>query len=121
MAKILIVDDENTFITIAQVRLEASGYEVITAKDGEEGLEKAKSEKPDLIILDVMMPGKDGYQVCRLLKKDAKYEKIPIILFTDKAKDKFEVVGSKVGANVTIRKPFELSNLLAMIEELLKK
>ena len=121
MAKILIVDDEATFIKLAQIRLESSGYEVITAKDGEEGLEKAKSEKPDLIMLDVVMPEMDGYQVCRLLKKDAQYNKIPIILFTGKAKDKFEIVGSKVGANVTIRKPFDLSNVLAMIEKLLKK
>jgi len=67
------------------------------------------------------MPGMDGYQVCRLLKKDAQYNKIPIFLFTGKAKDKFEIVGSKVGANVTIRKPFDLSDILAMIEKLLKK
>jgi len=121
MAKILIVDDEATFIKLAQLKLESSGYEVITAEDGKEGLKKAKSEKPDLIILDVVMPEMNGYQVCRLLKNDAQYKKIPIILFTGKVQDKFEIVGSKVGANATIRKPFDLAYILAVIEKLLKK
>ena len=121
MAKILIVDDEATFVKLAQIKIEAEGHEVITATDGKEGLEKAKSEKPDLIILDVVMPKIDGYQICRSLKKDAKFKKIPIILFTGKAKDNFQVVGQKVGANVFMRKSADFFDLLAKIEELLKK
>ncbi|MDP2904979.1 MAG: response regulator, partial [Candidatus Omnitrophota bacterium] len=66
-------------------RLQASGYEVISAYDGQEGLEKAKKEKPDLIILDLMLPRMDGYKVCGLLKADSRYSKIPIILFTARA------------------------------------
>jgi len=82
MEKILIVDDEVNLIKLVQMRLEAHGYEVISANDGEKGLEKAKSENPDLIILDVMMPKMGGYEVCRLLKTDAMYTNIPIIRFT---------------------------------------
>jgi len=77
----LLIDDESQMVDMVQMRLEANGYEVISANDGEEGLEKAKSEKPDLIILDVMMPKMDGYQVCTILKHDAQYNKIPISRF----------------------------------------
>jgi len=119
--KILVVDDEIQLIELVQTRLEANGYEVITANDGEEGLEKAKSEKPDLIILDVMMPKMDGYKVCSLLKNDEQYKNIPIILFTGKAQEDFEDVGKKAGADAFITKPFDPPELLAKIEELLKK
>jgi len=120
MAKILVVDDESHLIELVQMRLEANGYEVITANDGEEGLEKAKSEKPDLILLDVMMPKMDGYKACSLLKSDEQFRKIPIILFTGKAQDDFEEVGKKAGADAFITKPFDPPDLLAKIEELLK-
>ena len=121
MAKILIVDDERQSVRMAQVWLEAHGYEVITADDGEEGLEKAKSENPDLIILDVMMPKIDGYQVCSLLKNDAQYTNIPIILLTDKAQGIFERIGDKVGADAFITKPLSSKVLLGKVEGLLKK
>ena len=119
--KILVVDDEIQLIELVQTRLEANGYEVITANDGEEGLEKAKSEEPDLILLDVMMPKMDGYKVCGLLKNDEQYRTIPVILFTGKAQEDFEDVGKKAGADAFITKPFEPPVLLAKIEELLKK
>jgi len=121
MAKILVVDDEIQLIELVQIRLEADGYEVITANDGEEGLEKAKSEKPDLILLDVMMPKMDGYQACSLLKNDEQTKNIPVILFTGKAQEDFEDVGKKAGADAFITKPFDPPELLAKIEELLKK
>ena len=121
MEKILVVDDENDLIMMVQMRLETNGYEVISANDGEEGLEKAKSENPDLIILDVMMPKMDGYETCSLLKNDAQCNKIPIILFTGKAKDEFMKIGQMAGADAFITKPFESPVLLAKIEELLKK
>ena len=70
MAKILVVDDEERFLEMMVIRLESYGYEVITAIDGQEGLNKAKSESPDLILLDVMMPEIDGFEVCKLLKND---------------------------------------------------
>jgi len=119
--KILVIDDETDLIMMVQMRLEANGYEVLSANDGEEGLEKAKSENPDLILLDVMMPKMDGYMVCSSLKNDEQFKKIPIILFTGKAQDDFEEVGKKARADAFITKPFDPSDLLAKIEELLKK
>jgi two-component system alkaline phosphatase synthesis response regulator PhoP len=80
--RILVVDDEPDFAGIVQQNLEKEGFEVEVAYDGEEGLEKVKANPPDAIVLDVMMPGKDGYQVCSELKADAQYADIPIILLT---------------------------------------
>ena len=121
MAKILVIDDEVQLVEMVQMRLEASGYDVITASNGQVGLEKAKSENPDLILCDVMMPKMDGYKVCGLLKNDARYSKIPLILFTARAQQDDHEVGEEVGADAYITKPFEPPVLLAKIEELLKK
>ena len=119
MLKILLIDDEIQLIEMVQMRLEACGYDVITANDGQEGLQKAKSESPDLIMCDVMMPKMDGYKVCGLLKNDSRYSKIPFILFTARAQDNDQQVGQEVGADAYIMKPFEPQILLAKIEELL--
>ena len=121
MPKILVVDDEHNLIKIVKKNLEVYGYEVIAAYDGKEGIEKVKSEKPDLVILDVIMPRMDGYQACRLLKTDALYADIPIILFTSKALGDFDEIGDKAGADAFVAKPFDLKVLLAKIEELLEK
>jgi len=120
-SKILIVDDELDFNAILQTRLEASGYEVVTAKDGEEGLEKVESENPDLIVLDVMMPKVDGFEVCETLKNDVRYKKIPIIFLSAMAQEDNFSMGKKVGADAYITKPFESSVLIHKIEEMLKK
>jgi two-component system alkaline phosphatase synthesis response regulator PhoP len=80
--RILVVDDQLDFAGIVQQNLEKEGFEVEVAYDGDEGLEKVKANPPDAIVLDVMMPGKDGYQVCSELKADAQYAEIPIILLT---------------------------------------
>ena len=121
MPKILLVDDEIQLITMVQMRLEANGYEVITANDGQEGLEKAKSENPDLIMMDVMMPKMDGYKVCGLLKNDTRYSKIPVILFTARVQQDDKELGGEVDADAYVTKPFEPYVLLAKIEELLNK
>lgn len=121
MPKILIIDDEIQLVTMVQMRLEANGYDVITANNGQEGLEKAKSDRPDLIMMDVMMPKMDGYKVCGLLKNDMRYSKIPVILFTARAQQDDRELGGEVGADAYVTKPFEPSVLLAKIEELLKK
>jgi len=120
MSKILIVDDEDQFITILRERLEANGYEVVSAKDGEEGLEKVESEKPNLIVLDVMMPKMGGFEACSILKNDDRYNKIPIIFLSAMAQQDELEVGKDVGANAYITKPFEAPVLIAKIEELLK-
>jgi DNA-binding response OmpR family regulator len=121
MPKILLVDDEVQLQTMVQMRLEANCYEVITASDGQEGLQKAKSENPDLIMMDVMMPKMDGYKVCGLLKNDTRYSKIPVVLFTARAQQDDQEVGKEAGADAYITKPFDPPVLLAKIEELLKK
>ena len=121
MSKILVIDDETQLIEMVQMRLEAAGYEVITASDGQEGLDKAKSVEPDLILCDVMMPKMDGYKVCGLLKNDSRYSKIPLILFTARAQQDDQDVGDEVGADAYITKPFEPPVLLAKIKELLEQ
>jgi len=121
MAKILIVDDETNSIVTVQMQLEANGYEVVTAKDGEEGLEKVENEKPDLIVLDVMMPKIDGFEVCSTLKNDVRYNKIPIIFLSAMAQQNDFEMGKEVRADAYIAKPFETPVLITKIEELLKK
>ena len=83
--RILLVDDETDLVEMVKFRLEANDYEVLTAGDGQAALEIARKERPDLIILDVMLPKMDGYKVCSLLKKDTRYANIPIMMFTAKA------------------------------------
>lgn len=117
--KILIVDDEPDIVTMARMRLEAGGYAVISASDGNSGYSKAKSENPDLIILDVMLPGMDGYKVCRLLKFDQKYKRIPVIMLTAKGGKEDQELSRQVGADLFLNKPPELKELLAKVNELL--
>ncbi len=119
--KILIVDDEAELVELMKIRLEAAGYDVLKAYDGQEGLDKAKAEKPDLILLDIMMPKMDGYKVCGLLKKDSRFQKIPIILFSAKAQKEDEELAKEVGADLYITKPFEASVLLSKIQGLIKE
>ncbi len=117
--KILLVDDERDLVETMVFQLGHAGYEVVTAYDGAEGLEKAKTEKPYHIILDLMMPKMDGYKVCGLLKKDARYSRIPIILFTARAQESDMKLGEEAGADAYIVKPFESKALLGKIESLL--
>lgn len=117
--KILVVDDETDMISVIETRLKASGYDVITASDGLEGLEKARNEKPDLVILDVMMPKLDGYKVCRMLKFDTKYKNMSVILLTAIASDQESQVGRNVGADAYLTKPCDSAVLLHTIKELL--
>ena len=119
--KILVVDDEFDMVEMLSMRLEAAGYQVISASDGQEGLNKARSEKPDLIILDLMMPKVDGYKVCRMLKFDEKYKHIPIILFSARAQETDMKLGQEVGADAYVTKPFEPDILLNKISQLLKR
>ena len=117
--RILLVDDEEDLRKMLKFRLEALDYDVSEAVDGQEGLNKARFNKPDLIILDLMLPKLDGFKVCRMLKFDEKYKKIPIIMFTARAQKKDEELGKEVCADAYIKKPFEPQVLLAKIKELL--
>ncbi len=121
LKKILVIDDEIDLTEMLVLRLEANGYQVISACNGQEGLDKARTEKPDLIILDLMLPKIEGYKVCRMLKFDEKYRDIPIILFTARAQELDIKLGKEVGADAYIVKPFEPDILLDKVAELLKK
>lgn len=118
--RILLVDDETQLVEMVKMRLEANDYEVLCAHDGQEALDKARKEKPDLIILDLMLPKIDGYKVCRMLKFDEKYRNIPIILFTARAQETDIKLGKEVGADAYIAKPFDPPSLLEKIKELLQ-
>ena len=117
--KILIVDDEPQFVDMISLRLTANGYEVMAACDGQEALQKAREEKPDLIILDLMLPKMDGYKVCGLLKADKRFNTIPIILLTARGENADQGMSQEVGANAYMTKPFQASVLLEKIRELL--
>lgn len=119
--RILLVDDETQLVEMVKIRLEASDYEVLCAYDGQEALDKARKEKPDLIILDLMLPKIDGYKVCRMLKFDEKYKNIPIILFSARAQETDVKLGKEVGAEAYITKPFDPPSLLEKIKELLQE
>ena len=118
---ILVVEDEIQMAEMLKMRLEAHGYTVLTAADGMEGLNKAKKEKPDLILLDLMLPKLDGYQVCRILKFDKTLCKIPIVMLTALGKREDKEWGKKVRADGYITKPFEKDDLLDKIENLIGK
>ena len=117
--RILIVDDEPDLIETIQVSLELEDHECIVAFDGFRGLDRARNEKPDLIILDVMLPGMNGYKVCRLLKFDVKYKHIPIIMLTAEAQEKDRLTGKEAGADFYMTKPFSADKLLAKVKEYL--
>ncbi|HQP10212.1 MAG TPA: response regulator [Candidatus Omnitrophota bacterium] len=117
--KILLVDDEKDILLIVAFKLKGAGYEVITAMDGQEGLNKARAESPDLIILDLMLPKIQGHKVCGLLKNDTKYKNIPIILFTARVQKEDIELSREVGADAYITKPFEASDLMGKVAELL--
>jgi len=122
VAKILIVDDETEFVEMVAFRLaKAGGYEVVSAADGEEGLLKARSEQPDLIILDIWMPKKDGYQVIKELKADPGTARIPVIFLTasslPQTLDKIKAAG---GADYVL-KPFDPPVLMAKVKAVLEK
>ena len=118
---ILIVDDEVELVEIMKMRLEAAGFEITAAHNGEEGLGKAKKEMPNLIILDLMLPTMDGYKVCGLLKRDHRYARIPIIMFTARAQEEDRKIAEEVGADVYMTKPFDGDALLEKIKELIGK
>ena len=119
MARILIVEDETDMARGLQYNLEARGYEVILASDGEAGYQAALSGAPDLVLLDVMLPKRDGYDVCRALRKVA--PRLPVLMLTARGGENDLVLGLKLGADDYIRKPFSTAELMARIEALLRR
>ncbi len=117
--KILLVDDEPDLVQMVSIRLKTAGYDVVSAYDGQQALDSVKQNKPDLIILDLMLPKMDGYKVCRLLKFDERYKKIPVLIFTARAQVEDVHLATECGANGYLTKPFEAQVLLKKLEELL--
>ena len=117
--KILLVDDEQHHVMTVKSRLEKEGYAVIVATDGMEAIKKAQTEHPDLVILDLILPKLNGYEVCTKLRLDPRSKAIPIIIFTVKATDLEKEVGMAAGANAYVRKPFDPDELLGTVRFLL--
>ena len=121
MKKILIVDDEKDIVETLKFVLESSGYTCYCAYNGEDGLKLAKEIMPDLMILDVMMPKMNGFKISRLLKYDAKYRDIPILMLTARSQESDKMLGEETGANEYITKPFELDDVLSKVAKYLEQ
>ncbi len=114
--KILLVDDEVDLVETVRFPLEMQGFTVLVSQDGEDALKKAREEKPDLILLDLMLPKLDGYKVCRLLKFDERYKHIPILMLTARTQEKDKTLGKETGADEYITKPFEMNELMEKVQ-----
>ena len=119
--RILVVDDEPDAIELIRFNLKASGYEVLTAEDGEEALAKARKFSPDMILLDVMLPEIDGLEVCKILRRDPATASLPIIMLTAKASEIDRVLGLEFGADDYVTKPFSPRELMLRVRNLLKR
>ncbi len=119
--RVLIIEDEEHIVELLKFNLENNGYEVIVARDGEEGIEKGKKEMPDLILLDLMLPKIDGIEVCRKLKSYEPTEETPIIMLTAKGGETDKVLGLEIGADDYITKPFSIRELLARVKVVLRR
>jgi len=121
MAQILVVDDEPHVVKMLDFKLKILGHEVITARDGDEALREVETKKPDLVLLDIMMPGMDGYQLLRKLKASEHYRDIPVVMLTAKGQEKDIVHGFDTGADDYVVKPFGFPELIARINRALDK
>ena len=121
LKKILVVDDEVDLVETVRFPLEMEGFDVLVSYNGEDALNQARKESPDLIILDLMLPKLDGYKVCRLLKFDERYKHIPILMLTAKTQEKDKTLGMDSGANEYITKPFEMDYLMEKVKAYLNK
>ena len=120
-SKILVAEDEKNIAKVVAYNLEREGYQVVTARDGEEALEKVHKESPDLVILDLMLPKMDGLDLCRQLKADPKTSRIPIIMLTAKTQEADRVVGLELGADDYVAKPFSVRELAARVKAVLRR
>jgi DNA-binding response OmpR family regulator len=119
-AKILVVDDEAYIVELVKFNLEKEGYEVVVAHDGLKALDMVRTEEPDLIILDIMLPRMDGLEVCRLVKQDQALKAIPIIMLTAKGEEFDTILGLEMGADDYIKKPFSPREMIARVNARLR-
>ncbi len=118
MTKVLAVDDDPVIQRLLQVNLEMEGYDVELASDGEEAIARVKSFGPDIVLLDIMMPKKDGWQVCEAIKGDPATKHIPVVFLSARAQDADVQRGNKIGAEAYITKPFDPIDLLDLVADL---
>jgi len=119
MARILIVEDEAALAETLAYNIREEGHEVVLASDGLQGLDLARAQHPDLVILDLMLPKMDGFKVCRLLKFDERFKRIPIIIFSARSQQEDVALARETGAECYMVKPFDGSALLERIKELI--
>lgn len=119
--KVLIVDDEEHIVELLQFNLVNAGYKVITANNGLDALKKVKENKPDLLLLDLMLPGMDGLDVCKEIKRDKETSKTSIIMLTAKSEELDKILGLELGADDYITKPFSIRELLARVKAVLRR
>jgi DNA-binding response OmpR family regulator len=117
-SKILVVEDEQTLVETLEYSLRRQGYDVYTAMDGRAALEAAAKHTPDLVVLDVMLPGLDGFEICRILRQDTS---VPILMLTARGEEIDKIVGLEVGADDYLTKPFSMRELAARIKALLRR
>lgn len=118
--KVLVVDDSPVELKFISNSLVTGGYDVVTAKDGEEAIERLASEPVELVVLDVIMPKLNGFQVCRQIKTSERHKGIKVILLTSKNQESDKFWGKKQGADLYMTKPFEVDELLSSVAELLR-
>ncbi|RPH40131.1 MAG: DNA-binding response regulator [Planctomycetota bacterium] len=118
---ILVIDDEPELVKLLDYNLSKAGYLVLSARDGESGLAAARKHAPDAIILDVMMPGLDGWEVCKRLRQDPSTSALPVLMLTAKADEGDRVLGLELGADDYVGKPFGVRELLARVKALLRR
>jgi two-component system, OmpR family, phosphate regulon response regulator PhoB len=118
---ILVIDDEPELVKLLDYNLSKAGYLVLSARDGESGLAAARKHAPDAIILDVMMPGLDGWEVCKRLRQDPSTSALPVLMLTAKADEGDRVLGLELGADDYVSKPFGVRELLARVKALLRR
>ncbi|MFH0941087.1 MAG: response regulator transcription factor [Candidatus Omnitrophota bacterium] len=119
--KILIVEDEKDIVKMLDYNLKKEGFRALSVHDGEDALDLANREHPDLVILDLMLPGMDGLEVCKALKKESKTASIPIIMLTAKSQESDKVIGLELGADDYVTKPFSPRELIARIKAVLRR
>ncbi|HSR66692.1 MAG TPA: response regulator [Acidobacteriota bacterium] len=119
--KVVVIEDENDILEMIQYNLKREGYSVLTSTNGEEGLEVARRENPDVVLLDLMLPGRDGIEVCKRLKSDPLTRSIPVIMVTAKGEESEVVLGLGVGADDYVTKPFSPKELMARVRAVLRR
>jgi len=119
--KILIVEDEKDIVKMLEYNLKKDGYSTLSARNGEDAIDSAKRSQPNLILLDLMLPGMDGLEVCRTLKAERKTSNIPIIMLTAKSQESDKIVGLELGADDYVTKPFSPRELIARIKAVLRR